>query len=65
LAKAIVSKMRRTTGIGTASWNRSLIELTKMRRGRVHRSGWSSNSGTKRTALVQRGPAGVLLTRPA
>ena len=33
---------------GTDSWNKSLMELTKIRRGRRHDSGWSSFSGTRR-----------------
>jgi hypothetical protein len=32
----------------TPSWNRSLIELTKIIRGRVHRNGWLSRSGSSR-----------------
>ncbi len=33
---------------GTPSWKRSLIELTKIRRGRFHDNGSSSFSGTSR-----------------
>ncbi|MDF5755787.1 hypothetical protein [Spongiactinospora sp. TRM90649] len=35
---------------GTASWNRSLMELTKIRRGLRHLSGWSSRSGCSVTS---------------
>jgi hypothetical protein len=42
---AIVANTRAMKSSGTASWNRSDIELTKMRRGFRHRNGSSSLSG--------------------
>lgn len=50
---------------GTASWNRSLRELTKIRFGFFHASGSGSRSGTRFTRPVQLSdPSGRFSTRP-
>jgi hypothetical protein len=47
------------------SWNRSLMLLTKIRRGRFHFSGCSSSSSTSRISPVHTGPPFVSLVRPS
>jgi hypothetical protein len=50
---------------GTSSWNRSDIELTKMRRGFFHRSGIDSVARSPSAILpVQTGPAFDCCVRP-
>jgi len=44
-ASAITEKTSSMNENGTSSWKRSLMELTKIMRGRRQRSGWSSRSG--------------------
>lgn len=47
------------------SWNRSLIEFTKMRRGFLQRSGWSSLSAMSATSRVHRGPLEPMTASPS
>jgi hypothetical protein len=49
---AITAKIRSIHSSGTRSWNRSLIELTKMRRGCFQRSGSAERSSISRTSPV-------------
>jgi hypothetical protein len=48
-ASVITSNTSAMNPSGTCSWNRSLIELTKIRRGRLQRSGCPSLSGCSTT----------------
>lgn len=47
---AMTAKTLAMNSSGTLSWNRSDIELTKIRRGRRQRNGWSSRSGRRVTS---------------
>jgi hypothetical protein len=51
---AITPNTAAISSLVSFSWKRSDIELTKMRRGRRHRSGSARCSGTMRTSPVQR-----------
>ena len=63
-AAGITMNTRKIASSDRFSWNRSLMEFTKIRRGFRHRSGRSSIDSTSCTLPVQRGPCDVDFTSP-